>query len=37
VPIHRKIKGTKNVLEAAALGWKTRRIMKSKEVLNRIK
>ena len=32
VPIHRKIRGTKTVIEGAALGWKTRRIFKLKEV-----
>lgn len=36
VPIRRKIKGSLKAIEAAALGWKVRRIMKLKEVKNRI-
>lgn len=37
VPINRKIKDKKAILEAMALGWKARRILKLKEVQSRIK
>lgn len=35
-PIRRKIKDKRAVVEAAALGWKTRRMLKVKEVKGRI-
>jgi len=36
IPIRRSMRGSIKVLEAAALGWKVRRIMKLKEVKNRV-